>query len=389
MKLQIISTSNPGIIADKDVFDTFSGRVAGVCYMAGSFEDLMNEDVEKTRRRVTQTKGSGHHSVYDHEYISVYFTDIPKIVAMVINNEKMYTTSEKSARYTKMKLSGIEQELYDKWLNIFVEKITQKYGENKPFFNEKRILKLAQENARYLISIFTPTSMVYTTSYRQWNYLYTFVCKYLEKQNCTPFEDKLKESLKEFKDMLHDAFPYIDKDLCTNEKNRGLSLLSNRSDYVEYYGDVYTSKYIASFAELAQAQRHRTLDYTITGIEYGKYYVPPIIADDSTLKNAWISDMDRLKDNYPQGMLIDIVERGTYEKFVEKMKERKCTYAQLEINQVTSRQANRYYEKLAESGHALASDMKKYLLGSRCTFADYKCLTPCGFGEGVKGTRII
>ena len=49
MKLQIISTSNPGIIADKDVFDTFSGRVAGVCYMAGSFEDLRNEDVEKTR----------------------------------------------------------------------------------------------------------------------------------------------------------------------------------------------------------------------------------------------------------------------------------------------------------------------------------------------------
>ena len=330
------------------VLDTFSGRVAGVCYMAGSFEDLMNEDIEKTRRRVIQTKGSGHHSVYDHEYISVYFTEIPKIVAMVINNEKMYTTSEKSARYTKMKLSGIEQELYDKWLNIFVEKITQKYGENKPFFNEKRILKLAQENARYLISIFTPTSMVYTTSYRQWNYLYTFVCKYLEKQNCTPFEDKLKKSLKEFKDMLHDAFPYIDKDLCTNEKNRGLSLLSNRSDYVEYYGDVYTSKYSASFAELAQAQRHRTLDYTI-----------------------------------------NIVERGTYEKFVEKMKERKCTYAQLEINQVTSRQANRYYEKLAESGHALASDMKKYLLGSRCTFADYKCLAPCGFGEGVKGTRII
>ena len=71
------------------------------------------------------------------------------------------------------------------------------------------------------------------------------------------------------------------------------------------------------------------------------------------------------------------------------MKERKCTYAQLEINQVTSRQANRYYEKLAESGHTLASDMKKYLLGSRCTFADYKCLAPCGFDEGVKGTRII
>ena len=38
---------------------------------------------------------------------------------MILNNEKDYSTSEKSARYTKFEnLSGKEGELYTKWLDI-------------------------------------------------------------------------------------------------------------------------------------------------------------------------------------------------------------------------------------------------------------------------------
>ena len=49
-----------------------------------------------------------------------------KILAMIINNEKDYSTSEKSARYTKMKLSLKEQEIYDKWMSIFYNRIKPK-----------------------------------------------------------------------------------------------------------------------------------------------------------------------------------------------------------------------------------------------------------------------
>ena len=94
---------------------------------------------------------------------------------MVINNEHEYTTSEKSARYTPIirKDNSIiterEEQLYNKWLNIFKIKIKAKYGN---IYNDFKIKTLAQENARYLISVFTPaTIMEYTTNFGQLNYI--------------------------------------------------------------------------------------------------------------------------------------------------------------------------------------------------------------------------
>lgn len=46
---------------------------------------------------------------------------------MILNNEKVYNTSEKSARYTKMNPSKEEKELYEKWINIYKEKISVEY----------------------------------------------------------------------------------------------------------------------------------------------------------------------------------------------------------------------------------------------------------------------
>ena len=61
-----------------------------------------------------------------------------------------------------------EQQLYEKWIKIYQNEIQKEY----PQMKEKQVLKLAQENARYLISIFTPaTSMEYTVSLRQLNYI--------------------------------------------------------------------------------------------------------------------------------------------------------------------------------------------------------------------------
>ena len=37
---------------------------------------------------------------------------------MILNNEKVYNTPEKSARYTVMQTSDEEQVLYDKWIDL-------------------------------------------------------------------------------------------------------------------------------------------------------------------------------------------------------------------------------------------------------------------------------
>ena len=77
---------------DKEDSILLSGKVAGVCYDKEGFNHLKDEDASKTNRRVDMTLNNGHHSVYDHNSISLNITGIPKILAMVINNEKQYTT---------------------------------------------------------------------------------------------------------------------------------------------------------------------------------------------------------------------------------------------------------------------------------------------------------
>ena len=387
MDIEVIASTHAGYTADKNDYDMFSGRMAGVCYMSSTFAELQKEDSAKTIKRINLTKSNGHHSVYDHESITMYLNDIPKILAMVINNEHQYTTSEKSARYTKMTLTQGEQTLYNKWLEIFKNRILKKYASDYPqFFTPNRIEKLAQENARYLISVFTPTSMVYTTTYRQLNYLVAFLNDYINKPNTNAFESKLAGVMQEFVEKLKGT-KFIDEKLSVNDKNRHLSLFANGLECEEYFGDVYCTTYLASFAELAQAQRHRTINYQMSLTE-NEYYVPPIIRDNDDLVAIWLSDIKSI-GNYPQGTLLKITEMGTLDNFILKMYERKCTFAQLEINQITSATLKKYENALRIKVHPRAEEMRKYLNGSRCTFPGYKCTSPCGFKLGVNETREI
>ncbi|MBE5758053.1 MAG: FAD-dependent thymidylate synthase [Clostridiales bacterium] len=388
MKVSVIATTKLGV-ESKENFDMFSGKAAGICYMPASFEELMAEDTAKTLRRVEQTKNSGHHSVYDHNSISLYLEDVPKFIAMILNNEKQYTTSEKSARYTRMKLTEKEELIYNKWIEIFKGKITKKYAKDYPtFFTDSKIEKLAQENARYLISVFTPTSLMYTTTYRQLNYLISFIDKELSALAKSDFGVRVHNELRKFVELLK-ALPYYDPKLCANEKDRILSIFADEKKKVEeYFGDVYATTYKASFACLAQAQRHRTIHYTMRVLE-DEYYVPPIIADSPDFVELWITDIKDLGNIYPQATLLEINEMGTLDAFILKMKERKCTNAQLEINRVTNDILKKYAYALRMKIHSRAEEIIEYTKGSRCTFPDYKCPTPCGFALGVDETREI
>ena len=378
---------------DKSEAIKLSGKIAGVCYDKEGFAHLANEAEEKTMRRVDLTLNNGHHSVYDHILINFNIQNIPKILSMVLNNEKQYTTSEKSARYTPIVrtkdsiITEKEERLYNKWIELFKVKIKSQYGN---FYNDAKIQKLAQENARYLVTVFMPTQMIYSTSLRQINYIASWMLDYINNVNKNNiFEKKLASYMKDFLECL-DKLNVLEDGLMKNEKYRKLSLFGKDLEKkVDYFGDVYSTNYLASFALLAQAQRHRTLDYQMEISDEKEFFIPPILLDDMTLVSEWLNDMIEVKDINPQGELVVINEMGKYDDFILKCKERLCSAAQLEIMYKTRDTLLKYKEALEVSNHPLKEDIKKYSHGPRCTFPDFKCTSDCKFREIKSLTRKI
>lgn len=381
MKIEIIASTKVGYSMSKEEALDFSGKSAGICYLPDTVETLFAESPEKTQRRVNGNIKSGHHSVFGHPTYNLCFEGIPKILAMILNNEKIYNTSEKSARYTHMTPSAQENTLYEKWIHIFEDVISSKY----PEFDSKRILKLAQENARYLISVFTPaTVMEYTVNFGQLNYIINWAKDYINNADDSVFSLKLKDVFREFLD----AMPDLEVDgLDSRMKNRSFSLFSTRPNRYEEFGENYCTSYLASFAQLAQAQRHRTLSYEMSLLDTPEYYIPPIIRG-TDLENSWLEDISSLSQYFPQGMLVKVNERGTIENFVLKCTERLCGSAQLEIMEQTSEIMNKYLAATVDK-----TELHDYLLpyskGARCTFPGWKCNSPCIFGGKNAMNRLI
>lgn len=381
MNISVIASTKVGYSLPKEEAVDFSGKSAGICYLPDTVETLFAEDIEKTNRRANGNIKSGHHSVFGHPTYNLCLEGIPKILAMILNNEKIYNTSEKSARYTIMDASPKEKELYEKWIEIYIDEITKKY----PEFEEKRVKKLAQENARNLISIFTPaTVMEYTVNFGQLNYIINWAKDYIKNEKDNAFSIKLKEVLKEFLQ----AVPDLEVEgLDSRLKNRSFSLFAKREDRKEEFGENYCVTYLSSFAELAQAQRHRTISYEMTLLENPKYYVPPIIRN-TELEEEWIKDISSLQEFFPQGMLVKINERGTIENFILKCTERLCGAAQLEIMEQTRDTLKKYLEAVKDNPE-LYNYLLPYSKGARCTFPGWKCTSPCIFGGKNAMNRII
>ena len=350
----------------------FSGKSAGICYMPDSMDTLFAEPIEKTEKRAKGTLVSGHHSVFNHVTYNLSLEGIPKILAMILNNEKMYNTSEKSARYTKMEPSEKEEKLYEKWIEVYQKVISEEY----PEIDEKKVKKLAMENARYLISVFTPaTIMEYTVNFGQLNYIAHWFENFIKTAEDTAFNTKLKQVFKEFNEQISDL---IVPELNSDVKGRTLSLFAKRKREEEF-GENYCVNYQGTFAELAQAQRHRTLYYEIFIPEEHKYFVPPIIKG-TALEEEWLEDISSLDEEFPQGLMLDINERGTVENFIMKCQERLCGAAQLEIALQTKEILDRYMENTKDSKKEIYEYLLPYSKGARCTFPGFRCTLPCMWG---------
>ena len=381
MEIKVVASTKPEYTITKEEALKFSGMSAGICYLPDTMEELLNEPKSKTEKRSKRTLESGHHSVFAHVHYNLILENIPKILAMILNNEKVYNTSEKSGRYTKMKASKDEEGLYFKWLDILEKEILKEYPNLEP----KHATKLAQENARNLISLFTPaTTMEYTVSFMQLNYIIHWFKNYIANEPDTEFNLKLKPVLQEFIDKT--SFAYIEELNC-DVKGRRLSLFAQRKRKEEF-GENYSTNYRVTFPELAQAQRHRTLIYEITIPEKKEYDVPMIIRG-TELEKEWLKDINSLGKNFPQGMLIEVNERGTVENFILKCQERLCGAAQLEIMLQTKKTLNKYIEATKESNPDVYKYLLQYSTGARCTFKGWKCKSPCVWGAKNAMTRKV
>jgi len=383
--IKVIATFNKDAASKQD-FDNFGGIAAGVCYMQNTFDELCAEPAEKTAAREKMTKENFHHSVYDHCHVSLYIENMPRVVQALLDTERMMTASVKSGRYTRHALEGRELELYDKWLPIFEDLIRKKYSGYK-YFTNMRINKLAMENARYLTGAFARvTTMIHTLSYRQLNYIYGFIRDFVKEKNNNDFIKKLKPYLTEFLIEL-DKTGYVDPLMLDTGKNRTLALFTKRKTE-EYFGDVYCTTYNGSWAYFMQVIRHRTLKYSVVPPNSSKleFYVPEILSEDPDFVKQWLADLETVKENYPQAALFEITEMGTLDDFILKIYERKCISVQLETMRRTNKILSEYNQALQKKSR---DDLQKFTDGSRCTFKNFKCPTPCGFNEGINETRIV
>lgn len=376
-----------------------SGKFGGTCYAADGYETIRQQPVEKALKRAENTANSGHHSVYQHACVTME-VQCSKMIAMLLNSIGISNTSEKSARYTKMRpQSELEEKLYYKWHDIFAECIMQEYGDKHTV---KEIDKLAFENARYMISVFTPTSMVYTLPFRNIFYVLDWtqnMIRSLEKLQ-GEFNQRLKEELKELEQALLETVG--NKQNFHDNKNEYFRFMPYQATGVKemdakpYYGDVFTSTYLASFACIAQEQRHRTLRVKInfTGKaadEFG-FYVP-LLVEKYGKKEEWLQDMKSVASCYPQGTLVHVTEQGLFEDFALKCKERMCGRAQLEImklNEWMTQQFIDHKNNLSTANKVRLENMTPESKPcARCSFKDFTCQEGCKWGPNGALGRLI
>jgi hypothetical protein len=375
VSVRVIGSTQIGHNLSKEEVLNMGGHLAGYCSSENTIDEILDEDPKITAIKRKITLENGHHSVYGHAH---YLLDIqgPKFLMMLLNARRVMNTSEKSARYTKMVLSEDEQPLYDKWLGIFEGKILKEYPDidgAEVVHGSRKSIKLAQENARYLTSVFTPTQMGHTLSFRELNSAIYEFKQFIDNAEATPFNTQVKDTMQEFIDDPTVQELYVPKLNPSVKGGEGVEFIQEDEFPREQFGSVYSVNYDLSFAGVAQTHRHRSLDYRIKLPKYPKFFIPPIIREDSELVSEWLKDIQSVASHFPQGMLVEVNERGRIEAFRMKAYERLCGCAQLEIMQNTADLAEKLLRNIEPLDPKISDKLKPLLNGPRCTFSDDGC----------------
>lgn len=438
----------------KHDFTVFSGKAAGVCYMKDDYFETGIDDADKAFKRAVSTAERGHQSPFDHVHMT-FKIGTSKAVAMVLNSLGVYATSEKSARYTLMKPdTKREDELYTKWIakiqtmvlgefpdydDAYIEKVLNnrvKKNDDIQYYNEltiknrnivnieadsetaEKILqvfdevkasveapsyKIAQENARYMISVFTKTVLLYTVSYRQAmlivEYFDKFCCKNINKGG---YLGKIAAQLGDFSNDLKEV---IGENVIRDNKNQEIRFVkTDKIEKKQMLFDSYTLRYKCSFACLAQLQRHRTIRHEMFLDENNMEFYVPAIVRAYDCEEEWLEDIKSVANVYPQGTMVDVAEQGIVEDFALKCKERLCgrafkeTMDNVRDNTVKFIGAAQNKELCTENAEIIMDmvsvsvdtpDIYNYCVVPRCGFYDFQCTDGCRWGKRSGLRRII
>lgn len=460
LRVSAVTKAQDGITEkDMEQLKIHCGINAGISQCRETFLDGNVQDEEKARKRFDFTVKRGHMSIADHAMVEVVFEKASRMMAMVMNSLRFHATTEKSGRYTEMEGNDAGQcALYDKWNAIFKARVLELYPDYNDAFLEKQlaargfpcmvkngrpdreaeglekamseILAMpnlpsntrSQENARYVLSIFTKsTAFGYTTSLAQWNYIYDWCMKYivqfteeaggellrvlwdgLDKRRATGFEKNLYADLKELAAFIKENL-YVEH--LRDHKKRCFSMLTNIAeirhpmfyydkDEDDHLGFSYSQSYEGSFILLSHLHRHRTIQYWMHLEEGAGFYVPQMIRGRKEEKE-WLSDLEGIRHLYPQGMLVRITEAGTLDNFVLKATERLCGCAMLETMENVRDLAMKFACHAKENGSSVERqyvsmfyDFEEDKLKTKDKITD-GCREGCYFGCGRALNRIV
>lgn len=377
---------------------SYCGKALGMCYEQDNFDQIMEENDQISTKRAMACIKSGHHSGFEHAKYTFVIEGLPKMLAMVLNNQGKYATSEKSGRYTVLDVKDEEEiALRKKWQDRFYEILHSKYyddfykfytrptrtPEKTKEMTETALKKKAQENSRLITSVFAPTKMLYSIDIRQLSYLRYEMKDFIKAGPEGPYYEVLKKWMQEFIDAT-DIYGFEEEGL--NPAAKGIMLPMFAEPSAEEFGIGYSINELVTFATFAQNQRHRTIKCTMSFPETPTYFVPEFIKFDPAMVEEWLSDMKKrtTDSDFPQGMMVMMNERGDYNDFILKTYERLCGQAQWEIMDVTKRQLDKYRDNATHI--EVVSQLAKISKGARCMYG-FKCTNPCPYGAKNALTR--
>lgn len=317
LELNIIGQTNicNDIVFDKNSALEVAGSAASICYDEKANTDMakyLSEDSEAKIKRGNSMVKVGHGSPLEHFSISFVIKNMSKIQSLLLNNQRVYSLTERSFRYTRPDDMPF---LYKKWLKILEKQNIPK--------------KKAQETARYMISMFDRNSTAYyTMNIRQINVVLRMLEDFLSADDFLYDNEAVFESLVHAEALeLYDTLKLFDMGL---QKSRYQKLLFYKSEYPDdkIFDENYVATSTATPVSIAQLQRHRTISYSFSLNEKkGKmYYIPPFLNKELSIE--WYNDAKSVY--YPNCMLFELKESGTILDFMMKYDLRKGENVQAE-----------------------------------------------------------
>lgn len=403
-KMNVVAVSHEDDHIDQGELRTLAGKYAGTCYAEDGYETIKHQPIVKAQKRAAGNARRGHHSVFQHSVIS-FEVVCSKMICIILNSMGVSNASEKSARYTFMTPEQPEVDrIYQKWYKRFRMLIINYVGAG--FFTEGELEKMALDQARYMLSIFTPTSMVYSIPYRNICYLVDWMGQMVDNlagMQDTWFHRELRQEListiEAFRGAMGEELPFHDN------KNEYLHVLPYQAtgefmhiDH-EILSDVYQVERKASLACFAHLIRHRTttnwINFNGHPGQWG-FYEPPLLETPENrgcgFEKEWLADINSIAEYCPQGTLVSFVQQGSFDKLIQVTKERLCGRALLETQNVVAGILGSFKPE------NLSSFNRKLLLDhldadghvcARCKFKDFHCTDGCKWGGDKALTRLI